>query len=381
MPSEPGKPEVNCQYSRHTSNRPSRLARIEVCWKESRCDKDGNTDVRLRYDDAAPLDDIDEAHEYGRLSVTVPRIEPSMCHQDRNGHGRQDFLRHPAEDHLAHPRVSVGAHDYEIGSEVGRTGQHRFGRGEVDQRLRFGLGVQAMTDEMLHHVVGAPVLVGVRIDGQDGHPRRHGQKRQRVVQGAHGLPAAVPGNQNGDANPLKVTGAGHHQHGTAAGEDHILRGIQDHAQIGGVLPEHDEISGAGMAGDERRQRLLCPRRRTPLARQVLPLQRRPENPFRGGVPQAHTDHVRPVPARKIGGEVEAAIADRSRVDMDENVFDGHGPSLDLEMRPSAHRRSARRAEPRRGGHPASAADYGAVQPLRVDGLQQFRDCRRKTGRC
>src|SRR3954452_13754589 len=39
----------------------------------------------------------------------------SMRHQDRNRHGSEDFSRHTPQDELPQPRMTVAAHNQEIG--------------------------------------------------------------------------------------------------------------------------------------------------------------------------------------------------------------------------------------------------------------------------
>ena len=52
-----------------------------------------------------------------------------MRHQGRNRHRGEDFSRHTPQDELPQPRMTVAAHDQEIGRHVRRLGED--GAGDV----------------------------------------------------------------------------------------------------------------------------------------------------------------------------------------------------------------------------------------------------------
>src|SRR4029079_12475289 len=110
----------------------------------------------------------------------------SMRHQDRNRYGSEDFSRHTPQDELPQPRMTVAAHDQEIGRAVRRVREDGAGHVGLGGDDAFELHRDAMTRQMLGYVGPRHFIALGRLAG-DGHNLGYlgaPQKRERVGGGA-----------------------------------------------------------------------------------------------------------------------------------------------------------------------------------------------------
>ena len=87
-----------------------------------------------------------------RETTTRRRGLWSMRHQHRERHRAQDSPGRAAENEFAQSRMSITAHDDEVGAVVGGTRQNDAGDVNIPCRLSFDLDLQAVTGKVMRDV-------------------------------------------------------------------------------------------------------------------------------------------------------------------------------------------------------------------------------------
>ena len=151
--------------------------------------------------------------------------------------------------------LAVGAHHQQIDTFVGEARQQHVHGVDILNSHGFDPRIDAMraqvaSDRAEPVFAGAALRFGV--DRQQLDILGGAHNRQRVVERAGCLTAAIPGYQHASADVGEVAGIWNHEYRTAAPQDYLLGQIGWRANIGSVrimLTENREI---GIAGDTQR---------------------------------------------------------------------------------------------------------------------------------
>src|SRR5215207_10075765 len=87
-----------------------------------------------------------------KSKVCLRERKPSMRHQDRHRHRRQDAARHTAEDEFPQTRMAVATEHHQVGARIGGVGEDRRLYIDIAGREPLDLDGDAMAREVTAHV-------------------------------------------------------------------------------------------------------------------------------------------------------------------------------------------------------------------------------------